>query len=136
MLLLCDFYFLKMLTLTFSIAVILESEFVDSVIGLQSNAALANYVLESFANFNTSIPEGITPEYAYQPIRSTLPANSLLSTTVDGFSAGLDCEAAKIGEMVMVSSPAELTSVNTTDIGNAPLLDLTLVTSSCNATSK
>lgn len=73
----------------------LRSEFVNSVSGLTGNGSLAYASFASMMIFGTSLPQGTSAKYAYQLIESEfLDTPSTISTTLDGFSGGLECEPA------------------------------------------
>lgn len=73
-----------------------KSEFVDSTSGF-SNAPLAYYAFRGMVDLQTSENDGLQSNYAYQLVKAVLPTTTHFITTVDGFSADLDCEAADVG---------------------------------------
>jgi hypothetical protein len=111
------------------IRLILQSEFVDSTDGLTTNNALTSYALEGLIRLNTSIPDGITSQYAYQLVRSDLAATSMFNATVDGLSVGLNCSEAQI-DLTGVGEPVHGTyenHINVTLTSSGCELDLSLV---------
>ena len=77
------------------IPVQLQTEFVDNADRLTANGALAIYALDGNSRLNTPLPSGTSSEYAYPIIASEVDSISF-NTTVDGFSAGLNCEIAEL----------------------------------------
>ncbi|KAJ9129979.1 Protein of unknown function DUF3433, partial [Coniochaeta hoffmannii] len=45
---------------------------------------------------NASLPDGVSPRYAYQRFSADVPFGTEVHATVDGFSTDLDCEAAQL----------------------------------------
>lgn len=73
----------------------LKSDFVNSLSGPTANGSLAYASFASMMRSGTSLPQGTSDKFAYQLIESDfLDTPSTISTTVDGFSGGLECEPA------------------------------------------
>ncbi|KAK3934841.1 hypothetical protein QBC46DRAFT_425492 [Diplogelasinospora grovesii] len=84
------------------IPIALETEFMDNATGLDSGGALAFYGMVGLVQDNVTLPDGVSSTYAYQQfsLGSKLPPESTVRATVDGFTAGLDCETATLGVAV------------------------------------
>ena len=87
---------LSLTTLQMSVSVDLTSAFMNSVEELKSPSSEAFYTLFGLANNNLTYPYGLSLQFAYQTVNSTATNLGPLNTTVDGFSASLDCEAAEV----------------------------------------
>lgn len=75
----------------------LKSDFVNSLSGLTANGSLAFASFASMMRSGTSLQQGTSDKFAYQLIESDfLDTESTISTTVDGFSADLECEPAAL----------------------------------------
>ncbi|KAI1873239.1 uncharacterized protein JN550_003492 [Neoarthrinium moseri] len=77
------------------VPLVLKSRFAENSTGIR-NSPLAYYTLEGLIRFNSTASDGFTSDWAYQLVESMTPKTNHFSATVDGFSAGLDCESAKI----------------------------------------
>lgn len=53
-------------------------------------------VARGLLQLNLTLPDGVTRQFAYQSIGSDLPLTTEFQATVDGFSAGLECEPATL----------------------------------------
>lgn len=90
----------------------LRSDFVNNPSGLWANGSLAFASLVSKISFTTSLPHGTSDKYAYQLIESNLlDTESILSTTLDGFSGDLECETASFPSSATILGSQEITSV-------------------------
>ncbi|KAI1172888.1 hypothetical protein F4777DRAFT_590208 [Nemania sp. FL0916] len=85
------------------VEVTLDSQFIDDPSGLSTNGVLAYAALIAMISKNTSLPDGISAEYAYVQAEADVSNILELKTTVDGFEGGLYC------------SPATLSAVSTTE---------------------
>lgn len=109
------------------IPLLVTSEFVDSVDGFV-NAPLAYYAFRGIVDLRTSGNDGLTTDYAYQLVQPTTPNTTQFMTTVDGFSAGLDCEDAEIG-----LTDSRRAVINQTDYVR---LDVDLTSANCQMKTK
>ncbi|KAI0595067.1 hypothetical protein F4775DRAFT_571228 [Biscogniauxia sp. FL1348] len=82
----------------------LKSEFVDSPAKLRQNSGLASYTLRGYKSTSKFMPDGVSSEYAYQLVESSLSTSQSLAAKVEGLSAGLTCESAH-----MVDDPGNFT---------------------------
>jgi hypothetical protein len=87
---------LSLTTLQMSVSVNLTTAFMNSTEGLQSPSSLAFYTMFGLANNNLTYPYGVSHHFAYQTVNSTTTDVGQLNTTVDGFSANLNCETALV----------------------------------------
>ncbi|KAK9421631.1 hypothetical protein SUNI508_05561 [Seiridium unicorne] len=109
------------------IPLLVESEFVDSAAGFQ-DAALAYYTFRGLVDLKTTENDGFTTNTAYQLVRAVLPETTQFTTTVDGFSGGLDCEDAEVG---LIASRRGV--INQTD---SVRLDMSLKSANCQMQTK
>ncbi|KAI5925292.1 hypothetical protein F4810DRAFT_72184 [Camillea tinctor] len=77
----------------------LKSEFVDSPAKLQQNSGLASYTLQQYSSSSRFMPDGVSSEYAYQLVDSSLSTSQSLAAKVEGLSAGLTCESADMTDI-------------------------------------
>jgi len=67
-------------------------QFADDTSSLSVPSDIAYYITEGVLRQNLSYPGGLSKDYAFQSVRSNLPANTRVQTTVDGFTSWLDCQ--------------------------------------------
>ncbi|KAK0621680.1 hypothetical protein B0T17DRAFT_608822 [Bombardia bombarda] len=79
-----------------NITVMLETAFSDNATGLADAGALAFFTMVGVQQDNVSYPDGVSARYTYQQFSSELTRGSIINTTVDGFSARLECETARL----------------------------------------
>jgi hypothetical protein len=72
-----------------------QGAFANDLNGLNSKASLAFFAMLGLQTENLTLANGLDRRLAYQPFTSSLPATAQLRATVDGFSGGLDCDAAQ-----------------------------------------
>lgn len=76
------------------IPITLKSEFIDDAAGPEKYSELALHTLLGMIEFNGTIPDGISEQYAYQLFETHLPPSTTLTTTVNGLSLDLNCQPA------------------------------------------
>jgi hypothetical protein len=79
---------------TQSVAINLATAFVDNTAGLADIHPFAILTTVTLLRDDIAFPEGTSRQYAYQQVTSDLPIDTNIWTTVDGYSAGLDCQTA------------------------------------------
>ncbi|KAK5658290.1 hypothetical protein OQA88_2265 [Cercophora sp. LCS_1] len=79
--------------------VTVQTAFVNNGSGLADGSALAFYTMLGLQQEGLLFPEGVAPTFAYQRFDTdqAMVAGSTVSATVDGLSAGLECEVASVG---------------------------------------
>ncbi|KAK0732063.1 hypothetical protein B0H67DRAFT_479285 [Lasiosphaeris hirsuta] len=80
-----------------STSVTLETAFVDNATSLANPGALAFYTMVGLQQDDVLFPDGVSARFAYQCFSHDVPAGSVVNATVDGLSAGLECEVARLG---------------------------------------
>ena len=85
--------------------------------GLTNAGALALYTTVGVLQDNGSYPDGVSARYAYQQFSVDAPAGSTITATVDGLSAGLNCEPAQLSLMGVQSSRG-IQQFNTSFVAN------------------
>ncbi|KAI0440985.1 hypothetical protein F4803DRAFT_577051 [Xylaria telfairii] len=87
-----------------SYPLVLETKFVDSNARLATTGNLAFYVITGLGSGTlTSLPEGISSEYAFQSVRTNLPNTGLETrVTTDGLRSSLPCDDSV--EMILVAA--------------------------------
>ncbi|KAK3317978.1 hypothetical protein B0H66DRAFT_515995 [Apodospora peruviana] len=85
-------------TSTSTVDVRLDTTFADNATDMTDNAGqLAFFTMVGLQQDHVYFPDGVSERFAFQRFSSDLPRGSIVKATVDGFSAGLDCEPATIG---------------------------------------
>jgi hypothetical protein len=92
-----------------SVPITVQDAFVDSNVGLGVAQTLDLYTMVGVNDGNLSYPMGTTSSHAFQSWRSDIPFDIELRATVEGYSAGLDCEKASITDLKMIPSSATKT---------------------------
>ena len=107
-----------------SVPVTLTTGFVTNGSGLANSGPLAFYTMLGLQQEDLLFPDGVSTTFAYQQFVAggNLPAGSEVRATVDGLSAGLECEVARL-VLGGVQSTTDAQQFNTS-----------FVTSACNVT--
>ncbi|KUJ07725.1 uncharacterized protein LY89DRAFT_789416 [Mollisia scopiformis] len=79
-----------------SVPVTKLDRFINSTENFHSAGDLPYSMMYGLVELNFTLPDGITVPFAYPRITSDLPPATKFQTTLDGFSADLDCEPAAI----------------------------------------
>ncbi|KAJ4257577.1 hypothetical protein NW762_008702 [Fusarium torreyae] len=77
-------------------AITLQSEFSNSVSGLEEIGSLPYFTLAALEVDNITFPNGVTSRAAYTPFVSNITDLIGITADVDGFIGGLDCEEAEL----------------------------------------
>lgn len=81
-----------------AVPVSLGTAFVDGAEGLAGAGPLSFYAMRGLQlGGAVSLPDGVAPRFAYQRFSTGVAAGTEVEVEVDGFSAGLDCEVARLG---------------------------------------
>lgn len=99
----------------------IESQFVNDATGLLNIGSLPYFAMIGIKRGNNTLPEGLSQQFAYQQVNSLLRPAAEVRTTVDGFSAGLDCESASVN----------VTSLEESAGGPSPHWNLTITAPEC-----
>ncbi|KAK1759197.1 hypothetical protein QBC47DRAFT_436826 [Echria macrotheca] len=78
-----------------SVPVTLTTAFGSDGLGAGADT-LAFYTMLGLQQEDLAFPEGVAAGFAYQSFTADVPPGSMVEATVDGFSAGLDCEVANL----------------------------------------
>lgn len=107
-----------------AVPVTLTTGFVTNGSGLANAGPLAFYTMLGLQQEDLLFPDGVSTTFAYQQFVTggNLPAGSVVRATVDGLSAGLECEVARL-VLGGVQSNTDAQQFNTS-----------FVTSACNVT--
>lgn len=104
------------------VATTIQSEFIDSVSGLDNAGSLPYFTLAALAVDNITFPNGVTSRAAYTPFISDIPELKQITAGVDGFIGDMKCEEAEL----------TLSSMRLQN-GNAMLLNMTLSDGKCSS---
>jgi hypothetical protein len=74
----------------------LDTAFVDDASGLARVGSVPFFGMVGLLQGNVSLPDDVSPRYAYQRFSADVPFGTELRATVDGFSASLECESAQL----------------------------------------
>lgn len=109
------------------IPMVLQDKFVDDDTMLKSNSTLPRYFMSGLANDTEEYPPGITKDFAFQTVETSLPATAQIRVTVDRLTNSLTCEPANL-----VLNEAEQAGF----YGNIRMgwANLTLISPSCRVT--
>ncbi|KAF4454683.1 hypothetical protein F53441_2761 [Fusarium austroafricanum] len=77
-------------------AITIQSEFSNSVSGLDDIGSLPYFTLAALAVDNITFPNGVTSGAAYTPFVSDITELKQITADVNGFIGGMDCEKAKL----------------------------------------
>ncbi|KAK3353905.1 hypothetical protein B0T25DRAFT_222794 [Lasiosphaeria hispida] len=88
-----------------STSVTLETSFVDNAANLAKPGALAFYTMVGLQQDDVLFPDGVSTRFAYQTFSQDVPRGIVVNATVDGLSAGLECEVARLGLAGVEYSP-------------------------------
>ncbi|KAK3361152.1 hypothetical protein B0T24DRAFT_539234 [Lasiosphaeria ovina] len=78
------------------IPAMLETAFVNNATALANAGPLALFAMVGIQEDGVAYPDGASTNFAYQCFSSDVPLGTTLKATVDGFSAGLDCDVAQL----------------------------------------
>ncbi|KAK3324388.1 hypothetical protein B0T19DRAFT_443804 [Cercophora scortea] len=79
-----------------TVPVMIETVFGMNGTDLANAGALAFFTMAGLQENKIPFPDGVSTRYAYQRFSADVPQGSTVKPTVDGFSAGLDCEVAQL----------------------------------------
>lgn len=78
------------------IPMVLQNIFVDDDTMLKSNWTLPKYFMYGLLNGTGEYPPGITKDFAFQTVETSLPATAQIQVTLDGLTNSLVCEPANL----------------------------------------
>ncbi|KAK0643707.1 hypothetical protein B0T16DRAFT_392189 [Cercophora newfieldiana] len=74
-----------------------QTTFVNNGSALASSGSLAFFTMLGLQQQDLLFPDGVSSSFAYQQFLSESPVGNAITATVDGLSAGLECEVARLG---------------------------------------
>ncbi|KAM0187447.1 hypothetical protein ACHAPI_011163 [Fusarium lateritium] len=77
-------------------AIAIQSEFSNSLSGLENIGSLPYFTLAALAIDNITFPNGVTSRAAYTPFASDIVELKEITANVEGFIGGLDCDEAEL----------------------------------------
>ncbi|KAK0620433.1 hypothetical protein B0T14DRAFT_521417 [Immersiella caudata] len=77
-------------------SITIQTTFVNNGSALASSGSVAFYTMLGLQQQDLLFPDGVSSSFAYQQFLSNVPAGNIITATVDGLSAGLECEVARL----------------------------------------
>ncbi len=108
-------------------SMVLRDSFVDSNAKLSTTGNLAYYLLQSIGSPDSSFPDGISNNYAFQSVQTNLPDTTEPRVVVDGLTNSLNCRPIELSSTA-IRLPSRIDNSSSFNLSiTSPSCDVALV---------